>query len=133
MSYADIAAEVDVSWGTVRNRLGKLRESGALNVMAWVLPSALGFGSLLTVGVSVEIPHRDAAIEALMEMPEVSFIATVTGDSDLIVDIHCQDYEHAHDAIIEKIQRLPGVTKTSSRVILAVHKAQAPDPRALRL
>ena len=132
MAYADIAAAVGVSRGTVRNRLGRLRDSGALNIMAWVLPSALGFGALLTVGVAVEIEHRNDIIEALKEIPEVSFIATVTGDEDLVVDIHCRDYKHAHDAIIDKIQRLRGVTRTSSRVVLAVHRAQAPDPRALR-
>ena len=132
MAYADIGAAVGVSRGTVRNRLSRLRDSGALNIMAWVLPSALGFGALLTVGVTVEIEHRDDVIEALKAIPEVSFIATVTGDEDLVVDIHCRDYEHAHDAIIDKIQRLRGVTRTSSRVVLAVHRAQAPDPRALR-
>src|SRR5512146_2509157 len=78
-SFTDIAANLGVAVGTVRNRVTRLIEEGVLNIFGRVMPHKVGFNAPVTLFSSVDPPSLDAAVQELMQFPEVSYLALITG------------------------------------------------------
>ena len=86
--YKDIAAELNVSEGTVRNRVNRMKEAGVLKIVALADPVAMRYQSDAMIGIkvsSVSTPGRVA--ERLSECQEVIYIVWVSGRYDLLVEI----------------------------------------------
>jgi Lrp/AsnC family transcriptional regulator, regulator for asnA, asnC and gidA len=137
MSYADIARVLGVSLGTVRNRITKLIEDQTLRVIGRIDPYRIGFLSPAEVHVSIEpAVSIDQVAAGLAGFPEVSYLAMMTGDFDLEMDVMCRDRNHLTD-LINRVRSIPGVRDTKTRIILSIYKmAQADislvDPRRQR-
>ena len=132
-SFTEIATDLGVSAGTIRNRLTRLQETGTLRVMGFVDLDQVGLHAYATVYVRVS-PSRliSQVIEQLSQYPEVSFLASVAGDYDLHVDVQCFDNPHLTAFLREHIQPLEGVIETKTTMVLQIHKYGQPDLEELR-
>jgi Lrp/AsnC family transcriptional regulator for asnA, asnC and gidA len=135
MSYTEISKSLGVSVGTARYRISKLLEEETLRVIGRVDPYQIGFRSPATVYVAVApAASIDEVATEIAEFPEVSYLAMITGDFDLEVDVMCRDQDHLTDLVAERLRKIPGVSETKTNIILRVYKmAQADltlvDPR----
>lgn len=134
MSYADIARTLGVSLGTARNRIARLSEDGTLQVIGRADPYRIGFLSPAEIQIVVQSSYSiDGVAAQIAEFPEVSYLAMVTGDFDLVVDVMCRDRDHL-TGLITRMRAIPGVTGIKTEIILRIYKwAQADlalvDPR----
>lgn len=122
-SFTEIAQQLDVSVGTVRNRVTRLREAGVLRIIGWVDPLRVGYPVLAQVQVAVEPP--EALVEtaaAVGAINEVSFVAMTTGAYDLTLIMRCRDVEHLAHMIQERIHPIAGVVRTQTNIYLKVFK-----------
>jgi Lrp/AsnC family transcriptional regulator for asnA, asnC and gidA len=86
--YKDIASELNVSEGTVRNRVNRMKDAGVLKIVALADPVAIRYQSDAMIGIkisSVSTPARVA--ERLSACQEVIYIVWVSGRYDLLIEI----------------------------------------------
>lgn len=111
-SYTDIAEEVGVSEGTVRNRVEQLKEEGVIRNFT-VETSEKGSKAVVMVKISTE-----AVIEEIIaDMPERIDLNEVTGDYDMIVEFTRNSNEELNDTL-DKIREVEGVEETKTYTVL---------------
>lgn len=126
-SFTDIARELDVAVSTVRNRLNAMLDNGTVRIIPRVNPHRVGFSAPATISVSVEPARLEQAIAEIATFPEVGWLASVTGDYDLIVDIMCRDVAHLDSFLTQRLGKVPGVTRTATSLYLQIYKIALPD------
>ena len=120
-SYRSIAREVGVAEGTVRARVRKLEDLGALRVLAFVDPARLGNSVLALLALRVASVRREALIEELGAWREVTYLSSLIGRHDILLQVMCADNEEL-GRIIARTRGLEGVTEVEPMLELEVHK-----------
>jgi Lrp/AsnC family transcriptional regulator for asnA, asnC and gidA len=84
----DIAAEIGVSEGTVRNRIKKLTDAKFLRIRGLTNPNERQDESLVFMGIKIAV-NRDSikTAEAVAKLPAVKSAVVVTGRYDLLVEV----------------------------------------------
>jgi len=120
--YTEIAAELGVSEGAVRRRVKRLSESGVLQIVGIVEPQYLGWNAAGMIAVTVESGQIDAVAEQIAQFPEVTYLFMASGEFDLFIEAYCRNMEHFVSFLNKKLQRVPGVQRTQSYMILKMYK-----------
>ena len=120
-SFRAIARSVGVSEGTVRSRVRRIEEAGALRILAFVDPSRLGSSVLALMLIRCEGERLDDLVELVVGMPEVTYASTLLGRSDLYVQLICED-NNALWEIVRRIRAAGGVRETETLLEMQVHK-----------
>lgn len=116
ISYTDIADEVGVSEGTVRNRVQKMQENEVIEKFTVKTGSR---GSKAVVMVSLET-GRD--IEKVLEdFPQKIQIMEVTGEYDLVLEIERPSNREINN-LLDKIRSIDGVDSTETYMVLEERK-----------
>jgi Lrp/AsnC family transcriptional regulator for asnA, asnC and gidA len=91
LPYKDIAQSLNVSEGTIRNRVQSMKQSGALKIVALTDPMAIRYQADAMIGIKVASPAtpREAA-ERLAELGEVVYVLWVSGRFDLLIEVVCE-------------------------------------------
>ena len=120
-SYAAIAREVGLSEAAVRQRVQRLLDSGAMQIVAVTDPLQVGFRRQAMIGLRVAGDITPVA-DALVQMPDVAYVVTTAGSFDLLVEVICEDDDHLLDLLCRRIRALPGVSATETFVYLKLNK-----------
>jgi Lrp/AsnC family transcriptional regulator for asnA, asnC and gidA len=133
--FTAIAAEMGISEGSVRRRVSRMTESGVLQIVGVVEPHFLDWNAAGMIGVSVRAGQIDAVAHRLAQFPEVSYLFMASGGFDLFVEVFCRDRSHFVTFLNERLQRVPGVERTETFMILKMYKlsyrwGEAEPPRA---
>lgn len=87
ISNNEIARSLDVSEGTVRNRIRNLTESGVLKVTGMVAPEAVEDKELVLLGIKVSVSKNLTNIAArIAQLPEVQSVHITTGRYDIVAE-----------------------------------------------
>lgn len=122
-SFADIAADLKVSAGTIRNRIKRLEDDGILKFIGLVNPNHLSLSSYASVFIRVNPPSLiQQIVETLSEYSEVNFLATVAGEHHLHVDILCEDNDQFMRFMRDQVHTIEGIVDTKTTMVLQVHK-----------
>lgn len=131
--FTEIAKDLGVTEGTVRNRVARLIEEQAVQIIGLVNPYHLGYNAPAIIGILVEPPYLEEAAAQIASFPEVSYLIMVSGEFDLMVEVLCQDREHLAALIKDKLQQVVGVQRTKTYFILHTFKlAQGAQPTLVR-
>jgi len=85
---SEIAQKLDVSEGTIRNRVAALRDSDMLRIVAMVDPVATEYRTDAMIGLKVAPGSTPAQVAArLSEDERVVYVLWVAGRYDLIVEL----------------------------------------------
>jgi len=115
MSVAEIARQLsDVSARTVSNRIKVLTEQCIINIRSIVNPEAVGYGVLADVFIEVEPGHVRGVAEHIADLPQVSYAACATGDTDVIISVRARNINELYDFVIETLGKIPGVQHTQT-------------------
>jgi Lrp/AsnC family transcriptional regulator for asnA, asnC and gidA len=124
-AFADIAAELGVSEGTIRQRYKRLVSAGILQVVGVADPFKVGYGTMTMIGVKVSIDGGRSIDEVGSEIarfPEVSYAVMSTGAYDLLVEVIAENNEEFTRFLTERLHRVRGVTATDAFMLLRVYK-----------
>ena len=103
-SFSEIAQKLDVSEGTIRNRVSALRESNMLRIVAMVDPVASEYRTDAIVGIKIasgSSPQKVA--NRLRGNSRVVFILWVAGRFDLIIEFVSDASEALQDFLEAEI------------------------------
>jgi Lrp/AsnC family transcriptional regulator for asnA, asnC and gidA len=122
MPFTEIAAKLGISEGSVRRRVKLMTEDGTLQIVGIVEPQRLAWQSAGMIGVSVQAGQIDEVAHQIAKYPEVSYLFMASGGFDLFVEVYCRDREHFVSFLNESLQRVPGVERTETFMILKMYK-----------
>ena len=132
-SFTDIARALNISVGTVRNRISRLIADKTLHIFGRVNPTHVGFQASANIHIAVRPPSLiGAAASVIGEFPEVSYMALLTGEFDLEIDVACRDQEHLTELLTNRLHKVEGVVETRTHLLLRVFKYAQPDLRLLQ-
>lgn len=115
MPSAEIARKLgDVSARTITNRINGLIEHGIINIRAVVNPEKVGYGVMADVFVEVEPGRVREVAELAAELPQSSYVACATGETDVSISLRVRSIEELFNFVTEKLGKIPGVRRTQS-------------------
>src|SRR5579875_1840179 len=119
-SYAAIGKAVGLSEAAVRQRVQRLLESGAMQIVAVTDPMTLGFPRQAMIGIRCNGQLEQVADE-LAKMEEIDYVVITAGSFDLLIELVCEDDDQLLE-ILGRIRALPSVTTTETFVYLRLRK-----------
>jgi Lrp/AsnC family transcriptional regulator, leucine-responsive regulatory protein len=119
-TYDDIARRVNLSAPSVKRRVDRLRESGALEGFTAVVDhGAMGWNTEALVELFYQPGTTlDRVAKTLREHPEVVEAWSVTGEADAIARVRTED-NAALERLIMDLQRNGLVLRTRSQVVMS--------------
>ena len=107
--YSDIAEKVNLTTNTVRNRVNKLLESGALQIISLVNPNAVENVSSAIIGFKVLPQNVTKALDQISTLKGVVGAVIVSGRFD-IMGVFMFNDEHSYDRFLEEeLQKVDGL------------------------
>lgn len=113
-SFTEIADEIGVSEGTVRNRVEKLRDEGVIEKFTVEVDT----GSEISAFVSVDISTERDFDSVLNDFPEDVNIFELAGDTDLLVQVSRKDSSEINE-VVDIIRSVEGVEDTKTYMVLS--------------
>ncbi len=115
-----LARRLGLSRSAVQERLKRLeRDRVILGYTVTLGDDQPKAGVSAQVMLTLEPKLQDRAVDALRGLPEVKSAHTVSGQYDLVAEVTAEHAE-ALDAVLTRIGKLPGVTRTTSSILLSV-------------
>ncbi|MEL5992161.1 Lrp/AsnC family transcriptional regulator [Microbacterium phosphatis] len=119
--YSEIAKAVGLSEAAVRQRVQRLTESGAMQIVAVTDPVQMGFARQAMIGMKVSGDTRIVA-EALNALPFVIYVVLTAGSFDIIAEVVCEDDDELIELLNTHIRTIDGVLSTETLVYLKLAK-----------
>ena len=120
--FTAIAEELDISEGSIRNRVKNLIEAKILKIVGIAEPSEMGWNEAALIGITVQADRTNEIADAIAQLPEVSYLIQAAGEFDLFAEVYCRDRDHFVSFLNDRLQKIPGITRTQSFLILKMHK-----------
>jgi Lrp/AsnC family transcriptional regulator, regulator for asnA, asnC and gidA len=119
-SYAAIGKAVGLSEAAVRQRVQRLIETGAMQIVAVTDPLTLGFPRQTMVGIRCG-GDLERVASHLASMEEIDYVVITAGSFDLLIEIVCENDDQLLD-ILSRVRGIPSVTTTETFVYLKLCK-----------
>jgi Lrp/AsnC family leucine-responsive transcriptional regulator len=123
-TQVQIAEAVGLSQPSVADRIRKLDQSGAvLGYVARLDPRRMGNDIRAFIGVRVSHPrHHEGFTRRIQQVPDVLECHRVAGLDSYVLKVVSRNTETLDDLISGTLRRLPGVTRTTTTIVLATVK-----------
>jgi len=120
--FTKIAEELNITEGSVRNRVKRLIETQKLKIVGIAQPEEMGWTEAGIIGINVQTDRIMEVAEAIAQLPEVSYLIQAAGEFDFFAEVYCRDRDHFVSFLNNRLQKIPGVDRTQSFLILKMHK-----------
>ena len=115
-TYTDIGRALNISEGTVRNRIQSLIDSGVIKRFTIEVSLDVGVRALIMVSVDPRKPTQEIS-DKVLKLPGVEKIYEVTGEYDVVTVVSSSTIEKLNRTI-EEIRVIDGVVKTNTVIVL---------------
>jgi Lrp/AsnC family transcriptional regulator, regulator for asnA, asnC and gidA len=119
-SYAAIGKAVGLSEAAVRQRVQRLIDQGAMQIVAVTDPLSLGFRRQTMIGIRCTGDLQRVA-DLLTGMEAIDYVVITAGSFDLLIEVVCADDAQLLE-ILGHVRALPGVSATETFVYLRLCK-----------
>ncbi len=118
-AYKDIAGKLNVSEGTVKNRVTRLINRGVLKLEARVNPFALPNRISAIVGVNLKERIHEKKIKEIEKIPGVTSAWNATGRFDLFFEILVDSMNSLNDILFRNdLKKIGGISYTETFITL---------------
>ncbi len=119
-SYAAIGKAVGLSEAAVRQRVQRLQDGGAMQIVAVTDPLTLGFRRQAMIAIKTDGDLEKVAGQ-LADMEEIDYVVITAGSFDVLAEVVCEDDDHLLE-ILGRLRAVPSVTSTETFVYLKLRK-----------
>ncbi len=123
-SNREVARQLDISEGTVRQRLNKMLQAGEIQFQVVCSPAALGISCSALARITTRTAHTADVIAALRNQECVGFLGEVSGESNLLALINIEDTQALGNVCDNELMSLPGVKNLHVQLLVATTKHQ---------
>ncbi len=112
--YSDIAEKMGLATNTVRNRVNRMREEGALQIIGLLHPEAVEGHQAAFVGFKVSPHYAQETLQQIQGLTGVVGASAVSGRFDYMAIIMFNE-EHSYKRFLEEeLPRVDGLTGTET-------------------
>jgi Lrp/AsnC family transcriptional regulator, regulator for asnA, asnC and gidA len=119
-SYAAIGKAVGLSEAAVRQRVQRLIDVGAMQIVAVTDPMTLGFPRQTMIGIRCN-GDLERVAGHLTGLDEVDYVVITAGSFDLLIEVVCENDDQLLE-ILGRVRSIPSVTSTETFVYLKLCK-----------
>lgn len=116
-SASEIARIVGANERTVRKRIDRLVNVGAVRLAAIINPIAFGYVNTVDIFLEVDPAREQQVVERLTKMQEVSYLSFGQGTNDLSVEGRFKDIAEMHDFLRKTLPEIPGIKVTGYALV----------------
>jgi Lrp/AsnC family transcriptional regulator for asnA, asnC and gidA len=118
--YADLGPAVGLSPSAARQRLQRLLDSKAVQVVGVTDPMAMGGSAMALLGIEVDGDARAIADE-LARHEEVIYAVLTSGTFDLFAEVVCRRPAELLDFINDVVRPIDGVGRVENFLYFSIH------------
>ncbi|WP_134684348.1 Lrp/AsnC family transcriptional regulator [Brevibacillus migulae] len=122
--FTQIAKELGVTEKTVRLRVQQMQDDGMLSLVGVVNPIKAGIRVETIIFIAVSNTKLDDVVAELQEIPEVRLIVLTSGEYQLMTQVFTRNQEELSSFIMDKLNKIDGITRTNVIMELKVLKSK---------
>ena len=122
-SFREIGRKLDVSEGTVRNRVKSLINSDTMKISAIPNPEKLGLNFICVICIEVKVGSAEKVEQMLIKSPNVYYLCGCTGTYDIIGLLMFRAPHDFDEFVKDVIAKIPEITRTSTFVVMHVSRS----------
>lgn len=122
VAFAQLAEQLNVSPGMIRQRYNRLVDLGYLKVVAVTNPLMMGKRTMTMIGIRTDGRKMMDVANKIAKFDEVVYIVATSGRYDLMLEVYCRDHEDMLNFMTEKLAKVDGVRETESFIYLKIIK-----------
>ena len=122
VAFAQIAEQLGVSPGMIRQRYNRLVEQRFLKVVAITNPLRMGYKTMAMIGIRADGRKLLEVAEKISKLDEVIYMVISSGRFDIFAEVVCRDHEDLLRFITEKLSTIDGVRESESFLHLKIVK-----------
>lgn len=109
VSASVIARKLEANERTIRNRIDRMIDQGAVRLTAIVDPKAFGYTISLDIFLEIAPEQEHEILEILLSMTEVSYLANGKSTNEISVEARLKDTEQVGHFLRSVLPSIPGV------------------------
>lgn len=121
-SFAQIAAELNLSPSSVQQRANRLIKEKAIVIKGIVHPADIEDVVMAMVAIKADGTKLHAVAQAVSRLAEVRWVVICAGQYDILLELVCENNEHLLNILSNKISVIEGVRETITFPYLEVTK-----------
>jgi Transcriptional regulators len=122
IAFAQVAEQLGVSPGMIRQRYSRLVDQGFLKVVAITNPIQMGYKTMAMIGIRADGSKLLNVAEKISKLDEVIYLVISSGRFDIFAEVVCRDHEDLLRFITEKLSTIDGVRESESFMHLKIVK-----------
>ncbi|MCB0061109.1 MAG: Lrp/AsnC family transcriptional regulator, partial [Caldilineaceae bacterium] len=103
MPFSQIAEQLGVSAGMVRQRVQRMTDSGLLQLVAVTNPLKIGYHTMALIGVKADGNRLQEIAREISAFEEVIYLTICSAAYNLLVEVTCLDNGHLLTFLTEKL------------------------------
>ncbi len=119
-SYAAIGKAIGLSEAAVRQRVQRLLDGGAMQIVAVTDPMTVGFRRQAMIGIRCGGDLEQVA-DQLAGLDQIDYVVITAGSFDLLIEAVCEDDDQLLE-ILSQVRSIESVTTTETLVYLKLRK-----------
>ena len=125
MSYSAIARELNISEGSVRNRVNRMIDSDVFKIIAVADPVKFGYSAYAMIAMTLA-PNvdPDKVADDFGRCPEVLYVMFTAGRFDLLVEVLFRTQDELRSFLVTKCYSRPEIASVEPMLPLAMYKYQ---------
>jgi len=120
IAYAELGPKVGLSASAARQRLQRLLDSQAVQVVGVTDPMGMGGQAMALLGIGVDGDPRTVA-DTLAERTEVVYSVLTSGGFDLFAEVVCAGPRELLDFVNDVVRPVEGVRQVQSFPYFGIH------------
>ena len=122
VAFTQIAEQLGVSPGMIRQRYSRLVDQGFLKIVAITNPVRMGFRTMAMIGIRADGSKLLEVADKISRLDEVIYMIIASGRFDIFAEVVCRDHEDLLRFITEKLSTIDGVRESESFMHLKIIK-----------
>lgn len=114
---ADIARLTGANERTVRNRIDRMVESGAIRLTSIVDPHAFGYINTVDIFLEIDPDQEQVAIENLLNRQEITYLALGQGTKEVSIEGRFKDIAEMREFLGRVLPAVAGVRVTGYALV----------------
>lgn len=124
-SYREIQEQLQISIGTIHNRITKLKKNKIIEGYTLKLNnSKLGYKLTFLISLQIDGKHTEEILSELSEKPEICTVFNVTGEQSASLICRFKESEDVHE-FLRELNEHKHITRTNSNMVLKEYKNNA--------
>jgi len=121
-SYREIKDKLNISIGTIHNRISKLEENKIIEGYTLKLNNEkLGYKLTFLIRINIDGKHTQKILEEITRKPEVCSVFHTTGEQSAALICRFKEAQDVHN-FIRELNEKEFITKTNSNMVLKEYK-----------